>query len=130
MPSPKRTFTTIKEYEGALPVRSRTMLKTIRKVIAGVIPGIEETISYNIPAFKYEGRTIVSVGVWKEHIGMYPVPSGSDAFNKAIERYRGTKSSVHFPLDEPLPVKLIKAFVQKNYERKKSIVLIDRSGKP
>lgn len=119
MPSPQRKFTSIREYERALPVRSRTLLKTIRKMIAGAVPGIEETISYNIPTFKYEGRTIVSVGVWKDHIGMYPVPPGSGAFTKAIERYRGTKSSVHFPLDEPLPLKLITAIVQKNYERKK-----------
>ncbi len=119
MPTMKRTFATIKEYERALPAHARTMLKTIRSVIAKAIPGVEETISYNIPTFKYDGRIIVSVGVWKDHIGMYPVPSGSIAFNKAIERYKKSKSSVHFPIDEPLPLKLIKTFVQKNYDKKK-----------
>ncbi|MFZ4620583.1 MAG: iron chaperone [Bacteroidota bacterium] len=130
MPSPKRTFATIKEYERTLPVHSKTVLKTIRTVIAEAIPGIEGTISYNIPTFKYEGRIIVSVGVWKDHIGMYPVPSGSAAFNKAIERYKKSKSSVHFPLDEPLPLKLITAFVKRNYERKRKITTNRALKKP
>lgn len=103
----KRTFTTVREYESVLPIQSRRMLKTIRKAIAAELPGCEETISYNIPTFKYEGRIIVSVGVWKDHIGMYPVPNGSATFNKAIAKYRGTKSSAHFLLNEPLPLKLI-----------------------
>ena len=130
MPLPKRTFTTVEEYTDRLPARSKKMFRAIRKTIMSAIPDAEETISYNIPTFKCEGRTIVSVGVWKDHIGMYPVPSGSDAFNKAIERYRMAKNSVHFPLDEPMPLKLIKTFVQRNYERKNNIVRIDRSGRP
>lgn len=107
MASAKRIFTTVKEYESVLPVYSRRMLKTIRKAIIAAVPGIEETISYNIPTFKYDGRIIVSVGVWKDHLGLYPIPNGSATFNKAIERHRETKSSAHFPLNEPLPLKLI-----------------------
>lgn len=107
MATAKRTFTTVKEYESVLPVHSRRMLKTIRKAIAAAVPGIEETISYNIPTFKYEGRIIVSVGVWKDHVGLYPAPNGSATFNKAIAKHRGTKSSAHFGLDEPLPLNLI-----------------------
>jgi uncharacterized protein YdhG (YjbR/CyaY superfamily) len=117
MPSAKKIFSTITEYEATLPVRSKMMFRAIRKVITAAIPGVEATISYNIPAFKYEGRIIVSVGVWKDHIGMYPVPSGSVAFSKAIERYRQGKSSVHFPINEPLPLKLIKTFVLQRLER-------------
>ena len=107
MATAKRTFTTVKEYESVLPVHSRRMLKTIRKAIAAAVPGIEETISYNIPTFKYDGRIILSVGVWKDHVGLYPVPNGSATFNKAIAKYRGTKSSAHCLLNEPLPLKLI-----------------------
>lgn len=112
MPSSQRTFATIKEYERALPAHAKSMLRTIRNVIVEAIPGIEETISYNIPTFIYEGRTIVSVGVWKEHIGMYPVPSGSAAFNTSVARYKKSKSSVHFPMDEPLPRRFIAQFVK------------------
>ncbi len=117
MTDQKKSFTTIKEYEASLPAHSIEVLRTLRKTIAGVIPGIQETISYNIPTFKYEGKIIVSVGVWQEHIGMYPVPSGSAAFNKAIERYRQGKSSARFPINESLPVKLIKTFILQRLER-------------
>lgn len=107
MAAPKRSYTTIKEYTASLPAHSRKVFNTVRATVLSVVPDAEETISYNIPAFKFADRIIVSVGVWKEHIGMYPVPSGSDAFNRSIAGYTKAKSSVHFALDEPLPLKLI-----------------------
>lgn len=105
-----KKISTFTEYEETLPDRSRAIFRKIRSVITGAIPETEETISYNIPTFKYAGTIIVSVGVWQEHIGMYPVPSGSVRFNKAIGHYTKGKSSAQFPLDRPLPLELIKQF--------------------
>jgi uncharacterized protein YdhG (YjbR/CyaY superfamily) len=49
---------------------------------------------------------------WKKHVSFYPVPAGSDAFERQVESYVDGKGTLKFPLDEPLPVKLIERVVK------------------
>jgi len=58
---------------------------------------------------------------WKKHVSLYPIPAGSEAFNKEIKPYVDGKGTLKFPLDEPLPMKLIgkaiKLYVAANLKR-------------
>jgi uncharacterized protein YdhG (YjbR/CyaY superfamily) len=65
-----------------------------------------------MPAFKLNGKYIVHFSAWKNHIGMYPIPSGTDAFHKEVSKYKGAKSSLNFPIDKPMPLKLISKIVK------------------
>jgi len=55
---------------------------------------------------------LVHFAAFKNHIGFYPVPSGIEAFKKELSVYKGAKGSVQFPLDEPMPLKLISEIVK------------------
>jgi uncharacterized protein YdhG (YjbR/CyaY superfamily) len=81
---------------------------TIRKVA----PEAEEAISYQMPTFRLAGKNLVHFAAFKNHIGFYPVPTGIAAFKKELAAYKTSKGAVQFPLDQPLPLKLIARMVK------------------
>ena len=105
-------FTSINEYISTLPENAQKAMREIIAAIKDVVPDAEEHISYNMPAFKVNGEYFVHFSAWKNHIGMYPIPAGNEAFQKAIEPYRSAKSSLNFPLDKPMPIKLIEKVIK------------------
>jgi uncharacterized protein YdhG (YjbR/CyaY superfamily) len=64
-----------------------------------------------MPGFYLNGF-LVSFAVWKHHIGFYPRSSGMEASIEELSAYKGTKGSVHFPLDKPMPYELIGKLVK------------------
>ena len=105
-------FTSINEYVSTLPENVQKAMSEIIAAIKARVPNAEEHISYNMPAFKVNGEYFVHFSAWKNHIGMYPIPAGNEAFQKQIEQYRSAKSSLNFPLDKPMPIKLIEKFIK------------------
>ena len=120
----KPKFSNTDEYVSALPEHVRKPLEKLRMTIKKTAPNAEEMISYNIPAFRLNGVGVVYYAAWKTHIGMYPIPGGDQAFKKEISAYAGGKSTAKFPLDKPLPIRLITRFVKfsvkKNQEKAKA----------
>lgn len=104
-------LTTIDDYIAAQPVEVRERLKLLRSTILNAAPEAEEAISYQMPAFKLNGM-LVYFAAFKNHIGFYALPSGHHAFKKELSVYKTGKGSVQFPLDEPLPLKLIAKMVK------------------
>ncbi len=104
-------FANIDEYISAQPEKLRGLLEKLRHAIHSAAPEAEEAISYRMPAFKLNGILVYFAGC-RNHIGFYPTGSGIDAFKKDLKAYKGTKGSVHFPLDKPLPLSLIRKIVQ------------------
>lgn len=102
---------TIDEYIAAFPDAVRLPLNEVRAVIRHAAPDAVETIKYGIPTF-VQGENLVHFAGHRNHIGFYPAPSGIAAFRKALSGYKGAKGSVQFPLDEPMPVKLIARIVK------------------
>ncbi len=105
-------FTSINEYVSTLPENAQKAMGEIIAAIKAKVPNAEEHISYNMPAFKVNGEYFVHFSAWKNHIGMYPIPAGNEAFQKQIEPYRSAKSSLNFPLDKPMPIKLIEKVIK------------------
>jgi uncharacterized protein YdhG (YjbR/CyaY superfamily) len=105
-------FTSVNEYFSILPENAQKAMGEIIAAIMDNVPDAEEHISYNMPAFKVNGEYFIHFSAWKNHIGMYPIPAGNEAFQKQIEPYRSAKSSLNFPLDKPMPIKLIEKFIK------------------
>jgi len=108
----KKGFQTIDEYIAAFPEETRKILEKLRRTIRRAAPGAEEAVSYQMPTFKLGGRNLVHFAAWKNHVGLYPQPSGTAAFQKDLARYKWAKGSIQFPLNEPLPYDLIKKIVE------------------
>ncbi|MGB8192237.1 MAG: DUF1801 domain-containing protein, partial [Chitinophagaceae bacterium] len=104
-------FKTVEEYLSAFPDSTKKLLKELRRTIKESAPDAEELISYNMPAYKLHGA-LVYFAAYKGHIGFYPITSGIRAFEKELSAYEGSKGTVKFPLDKPLPLKLISRIVK------------------
>ena len=102
---------TIDDYIAEQPVEVRERLEILRLTILKAAPKAEEVISYQMPAFKLNGM-LVYFAAFKNHIGFYALPSGHHAFKNELSVYKTGKGSVQFPLDEPLPLKLIAKMVK------------------
>ena len=108
----KRTGpTSIDEYIAACPKDVQKILQELRKTIKAAAPDTEEKISYQIPTFYLKGN-LVHFGAFKDHIGFFPTSSGIQAFKEELSIYKGAKGTVQFPLDKPLPLKLISKIVK------------------
>ena len=105
------TPTTIDEYIALFPKETQTILEEIRATIKKEAPEAEETISYKMPAFKYNG-ILVYFAAFKSHIGFYALPTGHKEFAKELSSYKTGKGSVQFPLNKPMPLTLIRKIVK------------------
>jgi uncharacterized protein YdhG (YjbR/CyaY superfamily) len=111
MDSKKVGFSSIDEYIATFPEDIRTILEEIRATIKAAAPDAEEKISYQMPTFFLKGN-LVHFAAFRNHIGFYPTPSGTEAFKDEIARYQGAKGSIRFPLNEPMPLDLISRIVE------------------
>jgi uncharacterized protein YdhG (YjbR/CyaY superfamily) len=99
----------IDQYLGTLDEPKRATLAQLRDTILAIVPDAEQCISYGMPAFKLRGKTLAGFAAFKSHLSYLP-HSGSviPQLAKETEGYTKTKGSLHFPVDKPLPTKLVK----------------------
>ena len=123
MPTAKKQFKTIDQYIKTFPVNVQRILERIRQTIQKAAPEAVETISYQMPTFNLDGQYLIYFSAWKNHIGVYPIPSGDEAFKKKVTPYIGAKSTIRFPITEPIPYDLVKQIVKfrirENQQKKK-----------
>ena len=105
---------TIDEYIAGFPRPVQTVLKRVRRTIRSAVPDAQETISYNIPTYKLNGRALIHFAGWKAHYSLYPANARLiAAFRKELANYEyNDKGTIRFPLDQPIPDKLIAGIVR------------------
>jgi uncharacterized protein YdhG (YjbR/CyaY superfamily) len=101
----------IDEYIAGFPAATQHVLEQMRAIIRSTAPDATETISYAIPTYDLNGRHLVHFAGYARHVGLYPAPSGLEAFRHDLSPYKTGKGSVRFPLDQPLPEDLIRRIV-------------------
>ena len=90
---------------------TQQMLNELRNIFLELIPDVEESIRYNMPAYKVGKHHLYFAGN-KKHIGFYPVYGLTEIENEIAQyRAKGTKDSLHFPYNRPLPTDLIKKII-------------------
>lgn len=102
---------TVDEYLSAFPEDIQQILQQVRATIKRAAPGAEECIAYAMPAYKLNGPLVYFAG-YKNHVGFYATPTGHEAFRKELSKYKEGKGSVQFPVDQPMPLKLIEKIVK------------------
>ncbi len=111
MKAEETSHKTIDEYIAGFPDDVQEILEKVRMTIRKAAPDAEETIKYRMPTFTLKGN-LVHFGAFKNHIGFYPTPTGTEKFKKELSVYQGAKGSVRFPLDNPMPYGLITQIVK------------------
>ena len=109
--TPAKKFESIDEYIESFPESVLSVLKKLRATVQEAAPGAVESISYDMPTFKLNGKRLVYFSAWKSHIGFYSIPEGNEAFRKELSPYAGEKGSLKFQLDKPIPYDLVKKIV-------------------
>ena len=102
----------VDEYLRGIEEPKRSTLQTLRRTILEIIPDAEQVISYRVPAFRVRGKTVAGFAAFQNHLSYLPF-SGSVLSQLAdeLEGYTMTKSSLHFPVDRPLPKALVKKLI-------------------
>jgi uncharacterized protein YdhG (YjbR/CyaY superfamily) len=103
--------TTVSEYIKSFPKTTQVILNQLRTVIKETAPKAEELIGYGMPAYKLNKKPLVYFAGYANHIGFYATPNGHAKFAKELSIYKQGKGSVQFPIDEPMPLGLIKKIV-------------------
>jgi len=103
----------VDRYLEALEEPKRGTLEALRRSILEVVPEAEQVISYGMPAFKVEGRTVAGFAAFKHHLSYLP-HSGSVLATLAddVAAYETSKGSLRFAVDKPLPRQLVKKLVR------------------
>ena len=108
---------TVEDYLATLPEESRAALEKLRKTIKEAAPDATETISYQMPAFKYHGRFLVSYAAFKDHCSFFPASKAVvEALGEELTPYLTGKGTIRFRADKPLSAALVKKIVEKRIE--------------
>jgi uncharacterized protein YdhG (YjbR/CyaY superfamily) len=103
----------VDDYVDQLDEPKRGTLQSLRRTIAELLPEAQETISYGMPAFKLDGKTIAGFAAFKNHLSYLP-HSGSvlEQLGDVLGSYECTKGSLHFPVDQPLPREVVRRLLE------------------
>jgi uncharacterized protein YdhG (YjbR/CyaY superfamily) len=113
MASPKQGSKTIDEYLARVNPKQRAALQKLRQTIRTVMPNAEECISYGIPAFRLNGRSVVFFGAWADHCSFYPGSSATlKKFRDDLKDFETSKGTIRFSPQKPLPSALVKKLVK------------------
>jgi uncharacterized protein YdhG (YjbR/CyaY superfamily) len=121
----KTDFNSVDEYIASQPEAVQAVLKRVRSAIRKAVPGAEEVISYQIPAYKLPSGSVLYFAGWKQHYSLYPATDQViEAFEDDLAPYTVNKGTIRFPLSQPVPVKLIERIAKfrakENAERAKA----------
>ena len=105
------SITSIDEYIAGFPEDIQKKLQDIRETIKAAAPEAQEKISYQMPTFYLNGN-LVHFAAHTSHIGFYPAPSGIEAFKRELAGYKNSKGAVQFPINEALPLALVRKIVE------------------
>jgi uncharacterized protein YdhG (YjbR/CyaY superfamily) len=104
-------YSTVDEYISLFPPEIRSGLELLRKTIRKAAPKAKEVISYHMPAYKLK-TVLVYFAATKDHYGFYPTSSPVIAFKEELKPYDTSKGTIRFPLNKPIPVKLVRDIVK------------------
>ena len=102
----------IDEYLAALDEPKRGTLERLRTTILEIVPDAEQCISYDMPAFRLDGKVVAGFAAFKNHLSYLP-HSGSvfPRLHDELEGYTTSSGALRFGIDEPLPVPLVEKLI-------------------
>lgn len=97
----------VDEYIESAPALAQKRLREMRRCLRQAAPDAEEGLKWGTPALSF-GTILFIFAAHKSHVSLYPTPSAIRAFAKELEGFKTSSSTVQFPLDQPLPLSLIR----------------------
>lgn len=107
-----KKYTTVAEYMQDIPAQTIERIDELQAAIKAAVPKAEEVISYNMPAYKLNGKVLVYFAAYAKHVGFYPTASPMEVFAEELSKYKTSKGAIQFPLDKKIPAALVKKIVK------------------
>jgi uncharacterized protein YdhG (YjbR/CyaY superfamily) len=108
IPAKATNVKSVDDYIASKPDAAKATLRLVRNTIRKALPAADEVISYKIPAYRLHGGAVLYFAGWKQHYSFYPASESLvAAFRDELAPYKLSKGTIRFPMDEPVPVKLI-----------------------
>ena len=112
-----KAWESVDVYIAAAPEEVQPKLREVRAVIREVAPDAVESISYGMPFYSYKGQSgykgrLFYFALFREHIGLFLLPPIIEEHKEELAKYETTKSSLHLPLNKPIPISLIKKLLR------------------
>ena len=104
----------VRSYFAGLTAGTRKHMQTLRGAIRAAAPDATESFGYGMPAFRLGGKGLVWYAAWKDHSSLYPISTNTThELASALQGYATSgKGTVRFPLDKPVPIKLVGRLVK------------------
>ena len=103
----------VDEYMAQLPADRRAVMEQLRTTIRSAAPDATEAISYNMPAFRLDGRFLVSYEAFKRHYSLFPWSDAMvEELGEEMKPYAVGKGTIRFPADQPIPLELVSRIVE------------------
>lgn len=106
-----KTIETVDMYIASLSKENWQKIRMLRELVYTVCSDTQESMSYGMPAYKYHNKPLIYFAAFTHHIGIYATPIAHEKFAKQLAWYKQGKWSVQFPLDQDLPLDLIKNMI-------------------
>lgn len=101
----------IDDYLKKLDPAQRAELERVRQVVKQIVPGAEETIGYGMPVFKHNKKYLIGMSGFKNHMSIFPGAGPIAELQDKLGKYKTSKGTIQFTLDNPLPNSLLKEIV-------------------
>jgi uncharacterized protein YdhG (YjbR/CyaY superfamily) len=102
----------IDSYLGLLPLSQRVELERVRLIVKRSAPDAVESMTYGLPAFKYNGKPLIYFGGFKNHMSLFPTSGPTETLKSKLRGYKISKGTIQFTEKNPLPSALIENIVQ------------------
>jgi uncharacterized protein YdhG (YjbR/CyaY superfamily) len=112
----KSKIATVDEYLSGVSADKRAALERLRRTIRSIVPRAEECISYQLPAFRLDGKVLVWFGAGANHCAFYPGGLVAE-FQRELQAYDTSKGTIRFQPDDPLPASLVRQVVKARMAR-------------
>lgn len=91
----------------------RATLDAVRATLRTILPTATECLKYGMPCFVVDGKGVAAYAAFKQHCSYFPMSGGVlAAAGSLLDGYVTTSGSLHFAIDRPLPVKVVRRLVQ------------------
>ena len=102
---------TVLEYIDSQPAETRVYLTEMMIILQNSVPGVNERISWSMPYYEKEGKSI-SFSACKKHLSFYVGVEAIEKFEIDLKEFATKKNAIYFQYDKALPANLIESIAK------------------
>ena len=108
---------TVDQYLNGLRPEDKIALQRIRNIVTETVPEAEESISYQMPAFKFKGKPLIYFASFKNHLSIFPTSGPIARLEPKLKKFKVAKGTIQFTIDDQVPKEVIVALLKERLKQ-------------